>query len=1028
MFARRHEATPVPTRGSKIRPSELRSLVYVERRVGISRPPPLFIDLTQDDEDDYQIPSRNDPLEVTSNFAALAIRPRGSPSTPRQLHSESSSNPHRSAAQRTPRNAQTTSSLSVSANRRSNKRKESESGEEGEEKKIWSAKRRLRARKQVAYAENDVGDDMDLDDPPSNPILSIEQDENGGYDSDAKEFDVERVIAQRTGPNGMHEYLLGWVGYTELNWIPAQNCNCAELIAQFHAVPQFDFPAKSEAGQQLIEQARIRWLERYVGRKEDTPARPVRAQRPRTARNPRTGRFERKRVGNPLSQMGNLLPQIGYLPPHIEQVVTDSEDNGDENTGYDEDMDALMNAVNNLLRDAEDNEIHIPFPRLSPFDALGHDSNQRLSESPSHEQLDCRQEDQAYDTISIRQTPAIEDIFLPVAHAGQRNQRPRQTARICWARDTPGAEQEQTSFMHMRTTDADGPTTMHPQTSQISQEHPAQASRWIAIKSKPDRLPHTTPRHEPRCAVTTHKINSSASAYPASQPHAKSTTSWSAINARSPTSSELIPGLKSSSPSRGHGSRLTIVKGNAAYLSPASSPSEANAELIKAQGAVSKQPRHAESSQGTQASAPVGMAAHKSATVKPKELDDWTRQIQDLNNIGVTATSAAHVQQPFKHGMPRAKSFSAGPASYRRTKSRSPLSVPQASQPVTAATTRTAQLSWDNQLRAAFSPTSNAGPAFDTSQPPVPERNQSSQSPCITRPLRDADSESAESDTALGVRLPFGLAMSQAMQALDTGNHVPSLLHTPQLLMFNMGPCGKGDLESQCASNVVVGEKTNLQQEKPASLFKSSQGSVIKSQVSHGFGSDNGRTSKAIHRGRRKKSVAKSPLLQSRVSTIPTSSNTKPGRRKVITALQRGTDAIEAEIASTTGPHLASKKTVAAVLSTASTNALRRPAFVHKQGSSAKTREAVRSPSVATKEFMEAREQERREKEAPTLIRAEVNRDYGPYYPKGLSLIAQSLAAESLMSSTTANLSRVFPKTRHGFNFSDDIPRPSIEG
>ena len=83
---------------------------------------------------------------------------------------------------------------------------------------------------------------------------------------------------------------------------------------------------------------------------------------------------------------------------------------------------------------------------------------------------------------------------------------------------------------------------------------------------------------------------------------------------------------------------------------------------------------------------------------------------------------------------------------------------------------------------------------------------------------------------------------------------------------------------------------------------------------------------------------------------------------------------------------------------------------------------------MATKEFIEAREQERREKEAPTLIRAEVNRDYGPYYPKGLSLIAQSLAAESHMSSTTANLSRVFPKTRHGFNFSDDIPRPSIEG
>jgi hypothetical protein len=899
MFARRHEATPVPTRGSKIRPSELRSLVYVERRVGISRPPPLFIDLTQDDEDDYQIPSRNDPLEVTSNFAALAIRPRGSPSTPRQLHSESSSNPHRSAAQRTPRNAQITSSLSGSANRRSNKRKESESGEEGEEKKIWSAKRRLRARKQVAYAENDVGDDMELEDQLSNPMPSIEQTGDGGYDSDGTEFDVERVIAQRTGPNGMHEYLLGWVGYTELNWIPAQNCNCAELIAQFHAVPQFDFPAQSEAGQQLIEQERIRWLERYVGRKEDTPARPVRAQCPRTARNPRTGRFERKRVENPLPQMGNPLPEIG-------QVVTDSEDHGNGNIGHDEEITALMDAVNNLLRDAEDNAIHIPFPRLNPFDAPSHDSNSRLSHSPSQGQIDSRQDDQAYDTMSIRQTPAVEDIFLPVAHAGQHKERPRQTAKIYWERDTPGAEQEQTSFMQIRSTDADGPAITHRETGQISQDHPAQASRWLAVKSKPDRLFPTTPSHEPGCAATIHKSNSSASTCPARQPPAKSTSLWSAVNAQNPVSCEHILGLNSSSPSRGHGSRLTIVKGKAAYLSPASSPAKANAELIKEQGAVSEQPRPAESSQGDPASAPICMGAQKS-------------------------------------------------------------------------------------------------------------------------PLRDANSEPPEPDPALGVRLPFGFAMSQAMQALDTGNHLPSLLHVPQSLIFNMSPREHGDLESQCAANVVVGEQTNLQPAQPASLLKSSQGSVIESQVSHGFVSDNVRTPNAIYR-RRKRSVAKSPLLQSRVSTNRTNSNTKPGRRKFITALQRGTDAIEAEIASRTGPHLASKKTVAAVLSTASTNALRRPAFVQKQASSTKRREPVRSPSVATKEFMEARELERREKEAPTLIRAEVNRDYGPYYPKGLSLIAQSLAAESRMSFTTANLSRVFPKTRHGFNFSDDIPRPSIEG
>jgi hypothetical protein len=137
--------------------------------------------------------------------------------------------------------------------------------------------------------------------------------------------------------------------------------------------------------------------------------------------------------------------------------------------------------------------------------------------------------------------------------------------------------------------------------------------------------------------------------------------------------------------------------------------------LINEQGAVSKQPRPPESSQGNRASLSTCMAAHKSPAVKPRVPDYCTSQIQDLDTIGVTATLAAHAQQPFKPGMPRTKSFSVSPASYRRTKSRTPLSVLQVAEPATSATARTAQLRWDNQLRAAFSPPSNAGSASDTS-------------------------------------------------------------------------------------------------------------------------------------------------------------------------------------------------------------------------------------------------------------------------------------------------------------------------
>jgi hypothetical protein len=110
--------------------------------------------------------------------------------------------------------------------------------------------------------------------------------------------------------------------------------------------------------------------------------------------------------------------------------MPDSVDHENENIGHDEEVDALMNAVNDLLRDGEDNAIHIPFPTMSAFDAPSHDSNPRLSKSPSHEQGDVRHEDRAYDTISIRQTPVIEETSLLEVHAGQHNQRPRQTAKI----------------------------------------------------------------------------------------------------------------------------------------------------------------------------------------------------------------------------------------------------------------------------------------------------------------------------------------------------------------------------------------------------------------------------------------------------------------------------------------------------------------------------------------------------------------------------------------------------------------------
>jgi hypothetical protein len=1009
MFAPRFEATPVPAMGSKIRPSDLRWHVHEERRIGILRPPPLVIDLTgDDDEDNLQLHNRNNPLNITSHFAALAIRPKVSPNS-RPVSSGPSTNPHLSAAQRT--HAQATSSRSEPASLRSNKRKESDSGERGNATETWSAKRRLRPGKQVTYAENRV-EDMDLDEPAENLIQSIEQDDEDENRKDSDDFDVERVIAQRTG-RGMNEYLLGWVGYTELSWIPADDCDCDELIAQFHNVPRFDYPAQSLAGQQLIEQERVRWLERYVGLRADTPERPVRARGLGSFRNPKTGRFERRvEKPSPLSQLSVVIP--------------DSED---------EDEEDLVGTVDDVLRNADDHSANIPFPRPSPFD-VPHDSGARQSTSPSPQQVDIRQEDRIYDMVSVRQTPGIEETSFPErpAHADQHNQRPRQTAKIFWERETPGAEEEQTSFMHMSSPKTNFLASINPETAKISQQHPAKANRWITVKTKPTQLSSKSPGNESGCTTTTQKTTPFSSASQMCDSGAKSASTWSFVNAAVSTSSETSPASQYSSPCRREAPGLAPANSKAACTAPASSSPKQDAEPTKQPGGVARtsQPRPCENSRRTQTNSSASpRQALKSAAVKPKVSQrSWTSPIRGTGITEVAAMPVGYVQQPLISGSARATQPSASPAPHRKTKSRSPLAVAQAAQSVRSGTARTIQLSWERQLQDAFSKPITG--AMQQTMSRIAHPPQSSPGPTVTG---DTNSKSSRPEHVLNAQRPFTLGMLQTMSSsfsasaskdsTTASNTLKSLAHVAQPITTAMAR--KVQDSSERSPTGLSGTKNSLQQQKLPNFLNSPQTSAKKAKRHHGFGV--GFVRKPVVNDRKRSTVAAKDLVFKNRGIVRKSSSQSPQRKRQAKELKRGTIAIEAEIASNAGAHGLFKKNVAAVLSSASMNAPRMPAIVPRRALSAGRRQQERSPSVATKAFLALREKEKREREAPTGVRPEVNRDFGPNYPKGLCIVAKSLEASATRRTppTPPNTYRYCPGMAYGSNLSNDMPMPSIE-
>jgi hypothetical protein len=135
-------------------------------------------------------------------------------------------------------------------------------------------------------------------------------------DYDSEEYDVEKITGERKGPRG-HKFLVQWVGWDELDWIPVRNCFCPDLIEDFRAVQRVNLltaqvdglESDAESLQQLTDAARTA-AERGNG---PNPS--------RKRRRDKKGRTTRRRGGD--DEINNEPAAINLGDP---QVIPESDD------------------------------------------------------------------------------------------------------------------------------------------------------------------------------------------------------------------------------------------------------------------------------------------------------------------------------------------------------------------------------------------------------------------------------------------------------------------------------------------------------------------------------------------------------------------------------------------------------------------------------------------------------------------------------------------------------------------------------
>lgn len=474
MFAPRIEATPVPTKSSRVSQSELRWLHHQLRTPGIpllKRPRPAqrsipdafnfdlmgseIIDLTGDDSD--QESQGTSHLKSRQSLLAHERNPPNDDDHPSEMHNlrdhtskaisyfsplpirQRDVTRRREPSPGFPRSRQVPNNL-IPSNAKgifrplentgawTNKRKESESAED-DHPETWSVKR-LRARKNIPAFEIGLGGGtIFADDPAEDLMESIEDDDGEGSDSDSdgEDYEVERVIAERKGL-GVHDFLLKWLGYEELSWIRASNCrHCKELIADFRAVPRVKVVAEDLEAKEL-EEERVRRSENAARTKAPKPPKVKRSRVEGAScfEDLKTRKFAKRRT-------------IVY------DSQSDSEWGGIES---DDDGGVFNNFSTTLEAATARTQSKTPDPgrRTTPRC----DSDRLLSQTASPVLPNSRPKSQSREVIWIRETPINEATTRPenAGNIDNHIHRPRQTARMIWIRDTPDVDDEQTSIIY----------------------------------------------------------------------------------------------------------------------------------------------------------------------------------------------------------------------------------------------------------------------------------------------------------------------------------------------------------------------------------------------------------------------------------------------------------------------------------------------------------------------------------------------------------------------------------------------------
>jgi hypothetical protein len=189
--------------------------------------------------------------------------------------------------------------------------------------KGWSPKR-LRSSKTGGSggstplaAINNIDESSNVDnDAASHITVSIDENDTR---AEGKEYEVERVHGEKIAP-GIHEYLIEWVGYRKKDWIAAEDCFCADRIAEFRTVQRERLLDATQAGRkaeasmlrELADAERIR-SERIVTSKPKSPR--ISSFR----RDPKTGRF-----------IGTKSRDVGLEPKALEDNISHDDSAQDD--------------------------------------------------------------------------------------------------------------------------------------------------------------------------------------------------------------------------------------------------------------------------------------------------------------------------------------------------------------------------------------------------------------------------------------------------------------------------------------------------------------------------------------------------------------------------------------------------------------------------------------------------------------------------------------------------------------------------